>query len=276
MEIGVFSKTYGGTVDDVFRAISAQGLRHTQYNLSSSGLPPLPEHINWERMRETAAAAEEYGVTMDALSGTFNMIAPEREERSEGVRRFRLLCEAAAYLRIPVVTLCTGSKNPKSKWEWHEDNLKPSSWRDLIETTEQVLLLAQEYNVTLGVETEVSNIVNTPARARMYLDTFSSPRLKIIMDGANLFLPSQIADMGQVLEDAFELLGEDVVLAHAKDLARTEGLEFVAAGEGVLDFPLYVTLLKKYGYTGALILHGLSESQVPSSVRFLGKVIEDA
>jgi len=32
---------------------------------------------------------------------------------------------------------------------------------------------------------------------------------------------------------------------------------------------MYISLLKKSGYTGALIMHGLSEEQIPESIRYL-------
>lgn len=128
---------------------------------------------------------------------------------------------------------------------------------------------AMENDIILGVETEASNIINTPIKARAYLDAFPNGRLKIIMDGANLFLPEQINRQKDILTEAFELLGRDIVLAHAKDLATDEGLAFVAAGQGVLDYETYLALLKQVNYNGALILHGLEPSQVPESVAFL-------
>jgi len=79
--------------------------------------------------------------------------------------------------------------------------------------------------------------------------------------------------MDQVLDDAFALLGKDIVLAHAKDLSLQENIAFVAAGEGELDFPHYISLLKKYHYTGALILHGLSVEQIGKSVAFLKRAM---
>lgn len=98
-----------------------------------------------------------------------------------------------------------------------------------METTEQILAFASNSNIILGVETEASNIINTPYKARKYLDSFKSKHLGIIMDGANLFLPSQINNMEAVLNEAFELLGKDIVLAHVKDISNGKELDFVAA-----------------------------------------------
>lgn len=278
IKTGIFTKTYQTTnLNDVFCRMTAQKLCHAQLNLSSAGLPSLPDTIEEKQLEEISSLARHHGITLDALSGTFNMIDPEEARRQKGCEQFRLQCEIASILQIPVITLCTGSRNRKSQWEWHDDNLKQSSWDVLMRSTDAIIPLSETYHITLGVETEASNIINTPERARQYLDMVGSPCLKIIMDGANLFLPHQVPDMKQVLTEAFELLGKDIVLAHAKDFSFDgTNITFTAAGEGILDFPYYVQLLKQYGYTGGLIMHGLDETQAPKSRSFLEEVLAHA
>ena len=275
MELGIFSRTY--EIDDLretYRRMKAAGICRTQLNFSNAGLPTMAESYRDEDIARIRRISEEEDIALDAVSGTFNMIDPDEEVRARGCREFRTQCQAAAALSIPLVSLCTGSKHPKSKWTWHDDNLKDSAWDDLMRTTERILRYAEEYNVILGVETEASNIICTPAKARKYLDAFASPHLKIIMDGANLFRPEQVKDMRAVLDEAFDLLGADIVSAHAKDLSLDGTVSFVAAGEGVLDVHYYLSLLKRSGYNGTLIMHGLSEQQVPKSKAFLDHILQ--
>lgn len=184
MEIGIFSRTYEHMpLEAVFREMDRQGIHHTQFNLSSAGLPTLPESVNEEALLAIPALAKKYGITLDALSGTFNMIDPDEDARSRGCRQFETQCRIARLLEIPIVTLCTGSKHPKDKWAWHEDNRKEAAWSDLMRSTEKILTFAQDNGITLGVETEASNIICSPEKARRYLDDVGSPNLKIIMDG---------------------------------------------------------------------------------------------
>ena len=270
MEIGIFSRTYEvKDVRETFRRMKNHGIFHTQFNLANAGLDTFPTYINEDTIKEIKASADEYGIHIHAMSGTFNMINPDEEARKKSCHQFSIQCQIAKKLGIPIVTLCTGSKNRKSQWKWHEDNSKQSSWDELLRTTDTILRYAEDNQIILGVETEVSNIIATPELARKYLDTIDSPHLKIIMDGANLFRPEQVKDMCQVLQHAFGLLGKDIVLAHAKDLSLHEGVEFVAAGEGVLDFAYYIEQLRQIHYQGTVIMHGLSEGQVPKSKQYL-------
>ena len=273
-EIGIFSRTYEiGDLEETYRRMTANGITHTQFNLSNAGLPSLPEHVAETKLEEIRTLTAKYNIHLDALSGTFNMIDPDEEARKKGCDQFKLQCQIARYLGIPIVTLCTGSKNKESKWKWHEDNTKQSSWDDLMRTTETILKYADDNDVILGVETEASNIICSPEIARKYMDASGSDRIKIIMDGANLFHDGDAADMEKVLKEGFEILGRDIVLAHAKDISFKGYTEFVAAGQGDLDFRLYIDLLKKTGYDGALIMHGLSEEQIPVSKKFLEEIL---
>ena len=69
------------------------------------------------------------------------------------------------------------------------------------------------------------------------------------------------------MDEAFDLLGDEIVLAHAKD--RDAAGRFVAAGQGVLNYDHYIARLRRINYTGALVLHGLVEDQVATCVSFL-------
>ena len=274
MQIGIFSRTYENMpLEAVFREMDRQGIHHTQFNLSSAGMDTLPESFDEERLFTVRALAAEYGISLDALSGTFNMIDPDVDARTQGCRQFETQCRVAHLLEIPIVTLCTGSKHPTNKWAWHADNLTEAAWSDLMRSTEQILRYAEDNHIILGVETEVSNIICTPEKARRYLDTVGSPNLKIIMDGANLFRPEQVPRMAEILQESFDALGKDIVLAHAKDFSLRGDISFVAAGEGELDFPLYIRLLKQYGYGGPLVLHGLARSQIEKSAAFLKRAM---
>jgi sugar phosphate isomerase/epimerase len=133
----------------------------------------------------------------------------------------------------------------------------------------EALEIARRHHVTLAIEPEVSNVVDSAVKGRRLLDEMGSPRLKIVIDGANLFHAGQLRRMRAILDEAFELLGADIVLAHAKDLDRDGAAGQVAAGKGLLDYDYYLRLLKKVGFDGPLILHSLAEADVSECVDFL-------
>ena len=292
MEIGIFSRTYEETsYEDVLRRMTADGIFHTQLNLVSTGLPSLPEEAGEEQILRIRDLHERYHVTVDALSGTFNMIDPDPDRRQRGIRQFALQCRIAKLLEAPIVTLCTGSRHPADKWTWHEGNLSGEAWADLIRTTEAILPFAEENGLSLGVEPEINNIICSAERARRYLDEMGSPAIGIIMDAANLFHPGEEGQMRQVIDNAFDLLERDIILAHAKDFIPVgadghpadtcltpdrAGQSCLAArfqmcgpGQGILDFDHVIGRLRACGYKGTLIMHGMGAVDAVRCRRYL-------
>lgn len=197
------------------------------------------------------------------------MIHPDPTARSQGMRRLGVLAAHGAELGTDLLTLCTGTRNPDNMWADHPQNSSAEAWSDLLAAMEQAISLAEEYNVRLGIEPEVSNVVSSPEKARELLDTMRSDRLAIVMDGANVFPKGTIHRQQEILNEAFDLLGEHIALAHAKDLSRDGEAGHEAAGTGLLDYDHYLKLLHHSGYRGAVVLHSLTPEQVPGCVRFL-------
>jgi sugar phosphate isomerase/epimerase len=206
---------------------------------------------------------------MAAISGTFNMCHPEPSERARNLARLRILAGACPRLGTRTITLCTGTRDRQDMWRRHPDNDTPEAWRDMTGTVAQALQIAEDCGVTLAFEPEVANVIDSARKGRRLLDEMLSPRLKVVMDAANLFHHGELARMPAILAEAFELLAGDMVLAHAKDLSRDGEAGHQAAGTGVLDYDLYIQLLRAAGYDGPLILHSLDEAQVDPAVAFL-------
>ncbi len=54
----------------------------------------------------------------------------------------------------------------------------------------------------------------------------------------------------EILDEAFQLLGDRIGLAHAKDLSQDGEAGHEAAGTGLLDYDYYLQLLQQSGYDG--------------------------
>lgn len=272
MQLGIFAKTFPRpTLEQTLDAVAAHGLSHVQFNLSCAGLPTLPDEVPPALCERIARAHETRGLTMAAVSGTFNMIDPDLKKRAEGLRRLEVLAAACRPMGTSIITLCTGSRDPESMWQSHPDNISRAAWDDLVASMRQALSVAARHGVTLGVEPEVSNVIDSACKARRLIDALGGRRqaLGVVMDAANVFHTGELPRMREILTEAFELLGDETILAHAKDLAHDGAAGEIPAGSGKLDYDLYLGLLHAHGYRGPLILHGLNESQVPDCVAFL-------
>jgi sugar phosphate isomerase/epimerase len=272
MQIGIFTKTFARpSLAETLDAVAAHSIRCVQFDMACAGLPSMPDRIESAQSANIRRELSVRGITMAALSGTFNMIHPDIQQRREGMRRLRTLAGACRALGTDVITLSTGTRDPDNMWRAHPDNATPEAWRDLVAAMAEAAQIADEYQVTLAFEPEVNNVVDSAAKARRLLDTIDSPFLKVLIDGANVFHAGELPRMRAILEDAITLLGDDIALAHAKDLSSDGDAGHEAAGTGLLDYDWYIALLRAAGYGGPLILHSLAEQQVAGCVAFLQK-----
>ena len=268
MKLGIFARTFEGTQPGaVLDAVARAGFSVAQYNMTCSGLAAMPDVIDAEQARAVAGAAARAGVDIAAVSGTYNMIHPDRAVREAGHRRLAVLAERSHVMSTRLITLCTGTRDPFDQWKAHPDNDTPAAWRDLLEAMEIAIGIAERHDVDLGIEPELANVVNSAEKARRLIDEMQSPRLRIVLDPANLFEKSTLDEQRRTVSAAVDLLADRIVMAHAKD--RTPDGGFATAGTGVLDYGHYIAGLATAGFDGALIAHGLLPEEAPGVAAFL-------
>jgi sugar phosphate isomerase/epimerase len=258
-----------GTLEERLDAVKAHGLECVQMSMTCAGLPEMPDEMPRGLPERIRRAARERDLSVASVQGTFNMCHPEEEHRRAGLRRLRVLAEACAEMGTGTIHICTGTRDRTSMWRRHPDNGGPEAWRDMAVCVGEAARMARELRVTLAFEPEVNNVVDSARKARRLLDEVGLESLKVTMDPANLFPAGSLPRMKEVMEEAFALVGREVALAHAKDLDRDGDAGHKAAGEGLLDYGLYLRLLRRYEFRGPLLLHGLTAEQVPGCVRFL-------
>ncbi len=268
MQLGIFAKTFSAIgAGPVFAAVRNAGFTTTQFNMACLGLASMPDEISTETIATTATASRESGISVAAVSATYNMIHPDVKIRHQGMRRLAVIMAAAKPMGTSMVTLCTGTRDPADQWCAHPDNRTPEAWADLLQEMQKATGLAEKFSVDLGIEPELANVVNSAAKARQLVDELQSPRVRIVLDPANLFEVESDQRRRDIVAAAVDLLGPDIAMAHIKD-RDAEG-HFVAAGSGVIDFKHFVRALHDARFIGPLVTHGLTEAEAPAAARFM-------
>jgi sugar phosphate isomerase/epimerase len=270
MYLGIFAKTFSRrTFAETLDAVASHGFSCIQFNFSCVGLPTVPASVEPGAIAQICKDCDARGISIAGVSGTFNMIDPDVRNRRERLGRLSVLAQATRELGCDLITLCTGTRDPDDMWRAHPDNNSPAAWRDLLGGMEEAIAIAEQHDVLLGVEPETANVVSSARKARQLLDELHSSRVKIVIDPANLFHPGKIERMCETIEEVFQLVGPDIVMAHAKELGADGATGRVAPGRGVLDWNLYFATLARMDFRGPMVLHGLAEADVAEAARFL-------
>jgi len=268
VKVGIFDKVFPrATPVQTFAAVERAGFEAVQLHLSIAGLDDLPEEVTAGVGAAIRAACGDVEIT--AVSAMWNMAHPSPDVRADGLRRLEAIAASCKAIGTGVIGICTGSRNVESMWRPHPENGTPEAWADMQETMAGALAIAERHGVVLAMEPEVNNVVDSPAKARRLIDELRSSALKVCIDPANVFHAGQLPRMAEVLEETFAQVGDHIAFAHGKDLDHDGDAGHLPAGQGVLDYDLYVALLRRVGYDGAIILHGLTERQAPASRDFL-------
>lgn len=270
MQLGIVAKTFTrDSLEAGLRAVAEHGFTCTQFNLKCVGLPTLADQISPQLCADIRSAHESRGLSMAAISATFNIIHPDRRRVEADMRRFEVLACAAPAMGTEFLTLCTGTRDQHDMWARHPDNDTADAWQEMMTSMRRMAAVAEQTGVTVLVEPELSNVVSSAVKARRLLNELASPRVKVLMDGANLIDSTDKALIRDLFDEAMELLGPDIVLAHAKDVVWDHGPVYRPAGRGLMDYDYYLQSLSSCGYTGPLIMHELEEQDVPACSRLM-------
>jgi sugar phosphate isomerase/epimerase len=269
--IGVFlGTTYTtGTLEERLDRAKAAGFDCVQMAMNCAGLPEMPDQIPAELPGRIRRAAAERKIQIASVTGTFNMAHPDPAQRKDGLRRLRVIAESCAGMGTSYIHLCTGTRNTRSMWAPHPDNDLPDAWKDMAACMREAVGIARQAKVILGFEPEVGNVVDSARKARRILDEVGSAHLKVTLDPSNLFHTGELPRMKEILDEALALVGKDIVMTHAKDLDRDGAAGHLPAGKGKMDYMHFMRLLIAHRYTGPVLLHGLTEQQVPECLAFI-------
>jgi len=254
--------------DDRLHAIAEAGFAAIQLDFASVGLSSMPITIPAsviETIRSGTAAAD---VEIAAIGGTWNMIHPDPTRRTEGMASLRAIAVSCAALGTGIVTLSTGTRNSENMWRRHPSNDTPEAWSDLLTAMTTALEIAEAHDILLAFEPEPANVAKNAQKARDLLDTLRHPRLRICFDAANIAASDRARDPLMVIDEAIDLLGPEIVIAHGKDI-DAEGI-FCPAGTGIVPWTETIEALRDSGFDGAMVLHSLGEGDVPLAKAVMG------
>ena len=173
-----------------------------------------------------------------------NLANPNKEQLAKITHRYMAHIRFASLLGCGVVGTETGAPNETYTPvpECHSEE----ALQTFITNLRPVVEYAEKMGVIIGIEPVYQHIVYDARRARIMLDTINSPNLQIILDPVNLLDISNFERADEIIEEAIELLGEDVAVVHIKDYKVQDGrLISVGAGLGRMDYTSLIRFMKE-------------------------------
>jgi sugar phosphate isomerase/epimerase len=263
--LGIFTYDFGpGEWDRLVETCRVSGLRAVQL-----GSPMLEECLGQpERIDSAVERLEGEGISIAALAGYRNLVAPDPGKRRANIDFIAQCLELAPRFGTSIVATETGTRHPEGDWTDSPDNWRTETWQLLEEAIRELVPIAERSGAILALEASVKNVLRTSGQLLGLLERFPSAHVQVVCDPYN-YLSSQLLPARERLTAAFlDRFEHRFVLAHLKDV--DPGGAEVGTGEfgtGVFPQSVYLKFLAERRPDLPLILEHLPLDHVPEASR---------
>jgi len=184
------------------------------------------------RASEIAGIYRSAGMSIHSIGVYTNLIHPDEAERKANLAYFEAMMKVGEAMGVRVFISEAGHYRPDPPVEgyhWRED-----VWRRMAATGKELARAADAHGATVLLEPYFEGFLATAKRTRMFLEEVGSPRIRALLDPANLLEANDLEEMFQQLQPWIDCF-------HAKD-RKLHVVRGVGAGQGDLDYRKFVTL----------------------------------
>lgn len=213
--VGARLHDYGkGTPDELFARVSADGFAAVQLAYKKC-VPTVKSYadITEALVNDTIAAEKAHNIQV-AVLGTYVELAINDARRLQNVADFKsqlAVCKALG-------AGCIGTETTKM-CDQPAGTTREEAQELLCRSLAEILPVAEELGVTVGVEPVTYHSMNSAAATRHILDTMRSLNLKVIFDLSNLVDADNVNAQDRIWNDIGELVGDKIVAVHFKGQA---------------------------------------------------------
>jgi sugar phosphate isomerase/epimerase len=263
----------GMTITEMVKNIRDQG-----YTAGNANTPRYTRN-KWmdasdAEVRELREALRKYDVAFFDLHTTGSNIHSDLAEREKCNRYTVEACHAAERVGAAMVTTHVGTAGGVRPMSPHRDNWTLETWKLGVRIMKQICRDSSGVKVPLGVEATNMTIMNNPRAHLRLIEEVGDPRLKVCLDPVNMIHLGNYFRNTELIEECFELLGEYIIAAHAKDTwilpdQMSAYITEVPPGEGILDYETYLVRLSRLKWPRTLLIEHIPDEKYPTAKAYI-------
>jgi len=217
-----------------------------------------------ERCRTIADTYRQAGLSLHSIGVYTNLLHPDPAERKANLAYFEAMMIIGGHMGVRTFITEAGHHQPE-KPEAVEYHFQEPVWRQMVATGKELAALAGRHNAVVLLEPFFRGFLASAKRTRLFLEEVGSPRLRALLDPANLL---EVND----LEEMFGQLAPYIDCLHAKD-RKLHVDRGVPAGQGDLDYRRFVTLAAQRTPHAPLILEYVGPADYQQALAHLRQTL---
>lgn len=263
------------TNESLAKELSSQGIKLIQFFLTQkdsdywrygkrsdlAGLTP-------DRMKGIAGIYKEAGISIHSIGVYPTLNDPDPTEIKANLKYFATMMELGATMGVRSFVSEAGHYHPPGPAPRVPFDYQEEVWHRTVKTVQELGKIAEDHDATVLLEPIYRSIFASAKRTRVFLEEVGSPRIRALLDPANLLEAND-------LEEMFDQLQPWIDCLHAKDrkLHVTKG---VGAGEGDLDYRKLVKLAAERTPGAPLVLEYVGSADYRQALAHLRGVMHKA
>lgn len=274
LNLGIRAHDLGPTdMDNLLKKLNDYELNHIQLAVKKS----FPEVFDsFDKLTPGIAnyyskRFAEAGVKISILGSYVNIVDPDLEKRKQALNDFTKHLSLADDFKASMVATETGSVGNG----YTEENFTEEAFLEVIDSVRLMVKDAEKFGTTVAIEPGINHPLYTAKLAKRLIEAVDSPNLKLILDCANLMLPENHHRQAEVIEEAFELLGDHIIAMHVKDYVIEDGkVKIVPVGTGEMAYDRIMSFAKYEKPYLFVSLEATREPELENSIKLLKEVYD--
>ncbi|MCB7066365.1 sugar phosphate isomerase/epimerase [Enterocloster citroniae] len=289
LSVGIFTGYYPYTLSESIEKIKRDEMNCVQLDLEFKDIDLSRGNITKEKANMVRDAFRDANVPIVSISAYTNLVHPDPVKRRENIDYVKEILKHARDFGTPYVVSETGTYNLESDWLYDPKNSTEEAYQEFKAIAIELAEYAYENDAVFLIENYVNNIVGSVDEVARLFEEVDHPGMGLLMDPTNYFNGGNIDYVDDTIKKMFYVLSDKIKIAHAKDCKRADNteqkfaggsaehnsfrgagdVELPAAGLGVLNYELYLTMLKKKFPNIPIIIEHLEESDIPRAKKFV-------
>ncbi len=272
-EFGLRGHDIGNNFEEMCENAKKYGVKNLQFALAKTCNDINFDEVGFDEKlaNDIKAKLDEYGLHVSVLGCYIDPINRNEETLRVLLKRFENFISYAKVFGADMIATETGFLSTR------EETRSDENYNFFVENMRPLIKKAEDLGVMVSIEPVLVTTIYSPRRMRQMLDDINSPNLGVILDVSNLTYLETRNNQCDTINDAFDLLGDNIKGIHLKDFTFDEDgkKSYALAGSGELMTELIFDRINGLKKLPEIILDETKVEDYAQSLEILAEVLSE-